>query len=247
MAKKKEPEKALGKGLIATMAEQYGLEPKMFQETIIAAAVGNKDMDKYALAQLLLVAKEYNLNPITKEIYAFPSRYGLQPLVGIDGWIKLANSHPQFDGIQTEAVLDKDGNMIGMTASVWRKDRSHPVIETEYLTECRRPTDIWKRMPNRMMKHRAKAQAIRTAFGFAGIYLPDEFDLNADLAPDTFNVSATDSKSNGKGVDNLADSLIKEDPIVVDNETGEIIKPKKGAKNVKRKNDKQARDSSEAH
>ena len=121
MAKKKEPEKALGKGLIATMAEQYGLEPQMFKETIIAAAVGNKDMDKYSLAQLLLVAKEYNLNPITKEIYAFPSRYGLQPLVGIDGWLKLANSHPQFDGIQTEAVLDKDGNMIAMTASVWKK------------------------------------------------------------------------------------------------------------------------------
>ena len=163
-------------GLIATMAKQYNLDPKTFKATIMAAAVGGgKNMDMLSLAQLLLVANEYNLNPVTKEIYAFPSRNGLQPLVGIDGWIKLANRHPEFDGIQTEVVNDKDGNMIGMTATVWRKDRSHPVVETEFLSECRKNTDLWKRMPNRMMKHRAKAQAIRTAFGFAGIYLPDEF------------------------------------------------------------------------
>jgi len=172
--KVKKPEQETG--LIATMAKQYNLDPGTFKATIMAAAVGGgKSMNTLDLAQLLLVANEYNLNPVTKEIYAFPSRNGLQPLVGIDGWIKLANRHPEFDGIQTEVVNDKDGNMIGMTATVWRKDRSHPVIETEYLSECRKNTDLWKRMPNRMMKHRAKAQAIRTAFGFAGIYLPDEF------------------------------------------------------------------------
>ena len=236
-----EPQKQIG--LIETMAGEYGLEPKIFKATIMAAAVGGgKNMNTLDLAQLLLVAHQYNLNPVTKEIYAFPSRYGLQPLVGIDGWLKLANSHPEFDGIQTEVVNDKDGNMIGMTASVWRKDRSHPVVETEFLSECRKSTEIWKRMPNRMMKHRAKAQAIRTAFGFAGIYLPDEFDLNADLAVDDAEV-----KPNGKGLDDLAASVIKEDPVVLDNETGEIIKPKKkGAKNV-RKNDKQTRDAAEAH
>lgn len=169
-------------GLIATMAKQYNLDAPTFKATIMAAAVGGgKTMDTLSLAQLLLVANEYNLNPVTKEIYAFPSRNGLQPLVGIDGWIKLANRHPEFDGIQTEVVNDKDGNMIGMTASVWRKDRSHPVVETEYLSECRKNTDLWKRMPNRMMKHRAKAQAIRTAFGFAGIYLPDEFDTDEKI------------------------------------------------------------------
>lgn len=172
-AKEKEKEDT---GLIATMAKQYNLDPVTFKATIMAAAVGNgKVMSTLDLAQLLMVANEYNLNPVTKEIYAFPSRSGLQPLVGIDGWIKLANRNPQFDGIQTEAVNDKEGKMIGMTATVWRKDRSHPVVETEYLSECRKNTDLWKRMPNRMMKHRAKAQAIRTAFGFAGIYLPDEF------------------------------------------------------------------------
>ena len=180
MADKKELKKVeepdQEKGLIATMAKQYNLDPKTFKATIMAAAVGGgKNMDMLSLAQLLLVANEYKLNPVTKEIYAFPSRNGLQPLVGIDGWIKLANRHPEFDGIQTEVVNDKDGNMIGMTATVWRKDRSQPVVETEFLSECRKNTDLWKRMPNRMMKHRAKAQAIRTAFGFAGIYLPDEF------------------------------------------------------------------------
>ena len=85
------------------------------------------------------------------------------------------------------------------------RDRSQPVVETEFLSECRKNTDIWKRMPNRMMKHRAKAQAIRTAFGFAGIYLPDEFTFEEKVVdavvvdPEVKGVEAMKQKLINKG------------------------------------------------
>ena len=44
------------------------------------------------------------LNPFTKEIYAFPDSKsgGIVPMVSIDGWCRIINEHPQLDGIGFE-------------------------------------------------------------------------------------------------------------------------------------------------
>jgi hypothetical protein len=48
---------------------------------------------------LLIVADQYGLNPWTKEIYAFPDKSnGIVPVVGVDGWARIINTHEQFDG-----------------------------------------------------------------------------------------------------------------------------------------------------
>ena len=53
------------------------------------------------MTALLVVANQYALNPWTKEIYAFPDKNnGIVPVVGVDGWSRIINSHPQFDGIE---------------------------------------------------------------------------------------------------------------------------------------------------
>lgn len=55
------------------------------------------------MTALMLVANQYALNPWTKEIYAFPDRNnGIIPVVGVDGWCRIINSHPQFDGMEFE-------------------------------------------------------------------------------------------------------------------------------------------------
>lgn len=127
------------------------------------------------LAALAIVAKRYGLSPFTREIYAFPKKGGgIQPIVSIDGWIKLANDHPQCDGWTFEDRLDGDGGLVSITCKVHRKDRSHPVESTEYMVECKRNTDPWKNWPRRMLRHKALIQALRQAFGFAGIADPDE-------------------------------------------------------------------------
>lgn len=114
------------------------------------------------LTALLVIANEYGLNPWTKEIYAYPDQHkGIVPVVGVDGWIRIVNEHPQFDGMEFVATPDE------VTCTIYRKDRSRPTVVTEYLAECRRNTDPWKNMPRRMLRHKALMQCARVAFGFA--------------------------------------------------------------------------------
>jgi len=164
------------RSVLASMADRYGMEPKAFEATV-KATLGLEKANEGQFAAFMLVAHEYKLNPLTKEIYAFPTKAGgIQPIVGIDGWMNLANSHPMFDGIEFDDRFDDRGQLVAITASIHRKDRTRPTCVTEYMAECRGQTGPWKQFPARMLRHKAAIQAIRYAFGFAGILDPDEFD-----------------------------------------------------------------------
>lgn len=162
------------------MATRYGMEPAAFEHTM-RATVFPSNGSREQFAAFLLVAKVYNLNPLTKEIYAFPAKGGgIVPVVSIDGWMNLINSHAQFDGMEFD-VERKDEKLAAMTCTIWRKDRSRPTKITEYMEECKRPTDPWK-MEHRMLRHKAAIQCARYAFGFAGIYDEDEAEKIAASA-----------------------------------------------------------------
>lgn len=127
------------------------------------------------MTALLIVANQYKLNPWTKEIYAFPDQNnGIVPVVGVDGWARIINSHDQFDGIEFEQDDEK------CTCKIFRKDRSHATSVTEYLSECKRAAKPWQSHPKRMLRHKAMIQCARLAFGFVGIYDQDEADRIAE-------------------------------------------------------------------
>ena len=154
------------------MADRYGMETAAFEATL-RATVFPATASREQFAAFLLVAKHYNLNPVTKEIYAFPAKGGIVPIVSIDGWMNLINSHPAFDGMEFDELHSDDGKLIATRCTIHRKDRGHPISVTEYFEECRRATDPWK-MQHRMLRHKAAIQCARYAFGFAGIYDEDE-------------------------------------------------------------------------
>jgi len=138
------------------------------------------------MTALLIVAQQYGLNPFTKEIYAFPDKGGIVPVVGLDGWSRIINSRPEFDGM--DFTQDADS----CTCTIYRKDRSHPIKVTEWMAECKRPNaGPWQSHPYRMLRHKAMIQCARLAFGFAGIYEQDEAEriIEADapkrVDPDT--------------------------------------------------------------
>jgi len=167
------------RSVLRTMSERYGMEPGPFEKTLRATVVPN-NCSQEQLAAFLLVANQYGLNPVTREIYAFPARNGgVVPIVSIDGWVNLVNSHGQCDGFEFDMNHDQEGNLISCTCRMYRKDRKHPVTVTEYLSECVRSTEPWK-MKHRMLRHKAMIQAARYAFGFAGIYDEDEGRTIAD-------------------------------------------------------------------
>jgi len=175
-AARKEPAK--GRSLLRAMAERYGMEPDRFRDVIVNTVLPANERQRVTneqLAAFLLVAHEHNLNPLTREIYAFPTKGGgIQPIVSIDGWLKLINSHPEFDGMEFEDHLDSQGRLVAITCRMFRKDRSRPTEATEYMEECRRNTETWRRWPRRMLRHKATIQAARYAFGFSGIVDEDE-------------------------------------------------------------------------
>lgn len=159
--------------LLAYMADKYSLSEVEFSKTV-RATCGLATATPEQFAAFLIVAKEYSLNPLTKEIYAFPSRGGgIVPIVSIDGWVNLVNSHGACDGFEFEMAHDDQGALVSCTCRMYRKDRKHPVTVTEYLVECIRATEPWK-MQHRMLRHKSMIQAARYAFGFSGVYDEDE-------------------------------------------------------------------------
>jgi phage recombination protein Bet len=160
------------RSVLIDMATRFGMEPAAFEATVRATCIQKASREEFAA--FLLVAKEYGLNPLTKEIYAFPAKGGgIVPVVSIDGWVNLVNSHGACDGFEFDMEHDGDGALVSCTCRMFRKDRSRPVTITEYLTECIRGTEPWK-MKHRMLRHKSLIQAARYAFGFSGIYDEDE-------------------------------------------------------------------------
>ena len=158
---------------LAIMASRFSVEPQKLLSTLKSTVFKGASDDE--LLALVVVANEYGLNPLTKEIYAFPAKGGgIVPVVSIDGWINRMNSNAQFDGIEFTDVFDDSGKPVSVTASIWRKDRTRPVKVTEYYAECYRNTDPWNKCPARMLRHKALSQCVRIAFGFGGVYDEDE-------------------------------------------------------------------------
>lgn len=168
---------------IMLVAARYNIDPAELQKTLKGTVVPNGTTDAEFQA-FLMVAFEYKLNPILKEIYAFPKKGGgIQTIVAIDGWMNIINSHPQFDGMTFQENFGPDGKVESITAKIFRKDRAHSVDVTEYLSECFRPTEPWKQWPIRMLRHKTAIQAARYAFGFSGIMEPDEAERMVDVSP----------------------------------------------------------------
>jgi len=152
------------------LAKQFNIQgdPQELVQTLKATAFKGNATDAQFNA-LMIVSTQYGLNPFTKEIHAFPDRHnGITPVVGVDGWARIINSHPQFDGMEFTADAES------CTCKIYRKDRSHPTTVTEYMEECKRNTQPWNDLPRRMLRHKAMIQAARLAFGFSGIYDEDE-------------------------------------------------------------------------
>lgn len=174
------------------LAKQFNIQgdPQELVQTLKATAFKGNATDAQFNA-LMIVSTQYGLNPFTKEIYAFPDKQnGIVPVVGVDGWSRIINNHPQFDGMEFK-YSEETTTPVGSNTKahewvecvIYRKDRSHPIVAREYLDEVYRPpfkgkfgevNGPWQSHTKRMHRHKAMIQTARLAFGFVGIYDEDE-------------------------------------------------------------------------
>lgn len=162
--------------LVAKFAARYTIEPEkllgILKATAFKQGKDDPEVTNEQMAALLVVADQYQLNPFTKEIYAFADKHkGVVPIVSVDGWARIVNEHPQMNGFEFQ--YGGEGPDF-VECHMYRKDRDHPVKVMELMKECKRDTGPWRSHPSRMLRHKAFIQCARMAFGFAGIYDEDE-------------------------------------------------------------------------
>lgn len=214
-AEDKKPRNAL-----EAMAAKLEISPGGLKQTLLSTVFAECKNEEQFMA-LVVVSNSYGLNPLLKEIYAFPGKGGgIVPMVSVDGWIRLMNEHPQFDGIEFEYTLDDKGNTVAIEAIIYRKDRSRPIKVMEFMAECKGNTPPWQKHERRMLRHRALIQCVRVAFGFSGIHADGDEDV---VDAQYREVQTMPSKQS------LAEELNDQIP-AFDGETGEIIEEPKPAK-----------------
>jgi len=184
--------------LVTKFAERYSVDPSKLMTTLKKTAFrqrnANDEVSDEQMMALLVVADQYGLNPFTKEIFAFNDKGAIVPLVSVDGWLRIINEHPQYDGMDFNYAEAWETMPRGKPCPVWvecviyRKDRTRPTIVREYLDECYQAPrgqnafdGPWQNVTKRFLRHRSIIQCGRVAFGFAGLQDSDEQHRIVDM------------------------------------------------------------------
>jgi phage recombination protein Bet len=117
------------------------------------------------------VCRATTLNPFLREIWFVPS-VGI--MAGRDGYLAIANRHPQFDGMETRVTRDEKNVPIKAVCTVWRKDRSHPIICEAYYSEYKKSSGVWSQYPSAMISKVVEVLALKRSFAINGVVTEEE-------------------------------------------------------------------------
>lgn len=117
------------------------------------------------LLSLLRLARTYDLDPLKEEVsLALYDDSHWQAYITVEGYSKLLNKHPAFDGITfNQSEEHANGIPVWMECTIYRKDRSHPIVVREYFEEVKTEQAVWQKMPRRMLRYRVMQQCARIA------------------------------------------------------------------------------------
>jgi phage recombination protein Bet len=182
------------KELAVAYSDEKGQEIKLTASDIVEYISTDSSVTEKEVFTFLNMCKYLKLNPFLKEIYLI--KYKDSPatfVISYQTLLKRAEENKNFDGYETE-VKGEIPNMIA-TATVYRKDRSYPVKITVNYSEAvktvldrqtkeLRPTNMWKSMPEWMLRKVALARALKEAFpsaiGNAQVSVSEIVDIDSD-------------------------------------------------------------------
>jgi phage recombination protein Bet len=182
------------KELAVAYSDEKGQEIKLTASDIVEYISTDSSVTEKEVFTFLNMCKYLKLNPFLKEIYLI--KYKDSPatfVISYQTLLKRAEKNKNFNGYETE-VKGEIPNMIA-TATVYRKDRSYPVkIAVNYSeavktimdrqTKELRPTNMWKSMPEWMLRKVALARALKEAFpsavGNAQVSVSEIVDIDSD-------------------------------------------------------------------
>jgi phage recombination protein Bet len=194
-----------------TQRARDGYDPKTIALIKNTVARGASDAE---LGLFLEVSARYQLDPFAKEIWCIkmPGKNGGGGSMGIivarDGFLKIANRHPDFMGMHSDTVCENDefkkewdgssvivnhsagkpaerGKTIGAFAVVRRKDKTDsffyaPLEEYRPKSEAKLKYSPWGAQESAMIIKCAEAVALRKAFSVSGVMGEGEEDRVAE-------------------------------------------------------------------
>lgn len=163
-------------------------------ETITKTVAKGATRDE--LSMFLHLSQQYGLDPFAKDIW-FIKMGSQQPVImtSRDGYLKIANRDPAFDGMDSDVVYAKDvfrktsgsgvehtyslndrGPIIGAYALVYRKDRSRPIYAFAPMKDYCKNNGTWRQYPHAMILKVSEAMALKRAFSISGLVTREEME-----------------------------------------------------------------------
>lgn len=135
------------------------------------------------------------LDPLRKEVYAVVRGGKMSIQTGIDGYLKLANSTKELDGMQV-LFYDSDGKEsevwlspkppVACLVRVYRKGAQFPFTASCRFDAYKQNGQMWSKFPETMLAKATTTLALRRGFAdvIAGIASADEMDQAGLAAPE---------------------------------------------------------------
>jgi phage recombination protein Bet len=148
----------------------------------------------------MYLCKTYNLDPLKKEIYFIKYSGKSTIITSRDGYLKIANVDPNFDGIESDVVYQGDiltkrddgslhiaygsehlifdkSKLTGAFCSIFRKDRAKATTVFVSIKEYyKKEAPIWLQYTNAMILKVAEAMALKRAFAISGLVTKEEIE-----------------------------------------------------------------------
>jgi phage recombination protein Bet len=154
----------------------------------------------------IYLCKSYGLDPLKKEIFFM--KYGNKPATFItsrDGYLKIANQHGAFNGMESDCVYEGDSltkrpdgsllivyglehmafnksKLLGAFCNIFRSDRDMAISVFVSIKEYyKKDNNIWQQYTNAMIMKTAESMAMKRAFAISGLTTREEIDDGKDL------------------------------------------------------------------
>jgi phage recombination protein Bet len=171
--------------------------------------------------RFMLMCQAKKLNPFEGD--AFLIGYDTQTgpsfslITAHQAFLKRAEVHQEFDGMESGTIVLRDGkitdlvgdwhmpqdNILGGWATVYFKNRKHPMTKRLRLARFNKNYGIWREDPAGMIVKCAEADALRSSFPtmLGGMFISEELPaVEAEVVPRPVFDSTTESPKNGEPV-----------------------------------------------
>ena len=153
-----------------------------------------KDASESEFKMFITLATRYGLDPFNKEIFFWKGKGRPVVMTSRDGYLKIADRHPEYDGLVSDVVRENDqfkrksegidheyssnrGEIIGAYALIYRKDRSYPIYIFAPFDEYNAGSKVWKQYPSAMILKVAESMALKRAFTVSGLVSREEMEV----------------------------------------------------------------------